>query len=798
MNLTEARIEVAAEGSPRCRQARTVLAEEVARRAQQVWPAEDGAGPVILLRDAATAVRAGARWSAQEAQSFRAAQFAARPEGFRIERRGAALCVTGNDARGVLYGVGWLLRHLEVRRSSVLLPDSLLAGGPVVSAPHYPLRGHQVGYRPKTNSYAGWTVAEWEQYLRELALFGANAVEIIPPRSDDAADSDHFPLPQIDMMAAVSAIADRYDLDLWIWFPALDADYGDETAAAHAVAEWRAVFARLPRVDAVFIPGGDPGSTPADLLLALAERQKRSLNELHPAAQMWIAPQGFHGADEAHFYAALERGLDWLDGVIFGPWIHLTPEAFRARVPERYPIRLYPDITHCWSCQYPVPDWDWALAACQGREPINPRPLDQARIAALSAPWSCGALTYCEGNNDDLNKMLWSALLWDPQADVHAVLRQYGRLFVHPDLADGVAAGILGLEGNWRGPLLTNTTVETTLLRFQALERAAPPRALKSWRFLQLLYRAYSDAYVRERLIAETAAWTRAIAELRRAPDLGARAACDRALRILDHAAAEARQGELRARVYALAEALFQSIHAQLSVARYGAQAVRRGASLDGLEYPLNDRLWLQQRCAEIAAQAAEDARLEAVDAILRRTDPGPGGCYDNFGAAAQQAHLVTGRGFRDDPSFLDSALQGFAIPYPAEAIPSAWLTQAESIGRGPLQIRYTGLDPAAGYRVAVVYGGERRSGSALPRVRMDAVGGDGITRAVHGWLAKPDPRGPLSFDLPAGSAADGTVTLRVFHEELGGPGRGAQVSEIWLQRSDRARLETPPPERRR
>ena len=385
MDLTDARIELATD-SPRCRQARTVLAEEVARRAQQVWPAAAGRGPEIVLRDAATAVRNGTRWSAQEAQSFRAAEFAGRPEGFRIDREGDTLHVTGNDARGVLYGVGWLLRHLEIRRSSVLLPDSLLADGPVATAPHYPLRGHQVGYRPKTNSYVGWTVAEWEQYLRELALFGANAVEVIPPRSDDEADSDHFPLPQIDTMAAVSAIADRYDLDLWIWFPALDEDYGDEATVRDALAEWREVFARLPRVDAVFIPGGDPGATPAHLLLALAERQKRSLNELHPAAQMWIAPQGFHGADEDHFYAALEDGLDWLDGVIFGPWIHLTPDAFRARVPARYPVRLYPDITHCWSCQYPVPEWDLALAACQGREPINPRPRDQARIVALSAP----------------------------------------------------------------------------------------------------------------------------------------------------------------------------------------------------------------------------------------------------------------------------------------------------------------------------------------------------------------------------------------------------------------------------
>ena len=83
-----------------------MLAEEVARRAQRVWPAAGAGGGVITLRDAGTAVRGGARWSDQEARSFRAAEFAARPEGFSVARSGDSLTVTGNDARGVLYGVG--------------------------------------------------------------------------------------------------------------------------------------------------------------------------------------------------------------------------------------------------------------------------------------------------------------------------------------------------------------------------------------------------------------------------------------------------------------------------------------------------------------------------------------------------------------------------------------------------------------------------------------------------------------------------------------------------------------------
>ena len=131
--------------------------------------------------------------------------------------------VIGNDERGVLFGVGKLLRSLEMSRDRVTLSGAL----DVTSAPAMPIRGHQLGYRPKTNSYDAWDLPQWEQYIRDLAVFGTNAVELIPPRSDDDADSPHFPLPPMEMMAGMSRSADDYGLDVWIWYPAMDKDYGD-------------------------------------------------------------------------------------------------------------------------------------------------------------------------------------------------------------------------------------------------------------------------------------------------------------------------------------------------------------------------------------------------------------------------------------------------------------------------------------------------------------------------------------------------------------------------------------------
>ena len=43
-------------------------------------------------------------------------------------------------------------------------------------------------------------------------------------------------------------------------------------------------------------------------------------------------------------------------------------------------------ITHSLLCQYPVPDWDPALAATCGRESIAPRPQAMAPVRAPAAP----------------------------------------------------------------------------------------------------------------------------------------------------------------------------------------------------------------------------------------------------------------------------------------------------------------------------------------------------------------------------------------------------------------------------
>src|SRR5882724_717244 len=405
-----------------------MLVEEVEKRTGIRWPVyatpSEGAGSEairveILLRQASPA------------------------EGYRVEVSGNTVRVTGNDARGVLFGVGRLLRELRMDRGTVSIPDDWSE----TSAPRYALRGHQLGYRPKTNSYDGWSVPVWEQYIRDLAVFGTNAVELIPPRSDDAADSPHFPLPPMQMMIEMSRLLDEYGLDTWIWYPAMDKDYSDPKTVEFALDEWGEVFRKLPRVDAVFVPGGDPGHTQPKFLMALLEKETRVLHQYHPKAQMWVSPQSFNREWLDEFLDILNREQPaWLSGVVFGPQVRIGLPELRAKVPQRYPIRHYPDITHSLQSQYPVPDWDVAYAVTESREVINPRPLDQAAIFRRTQPYTAGFLTYSEGCNDDVNKFIWSALGWDPNANVLGILREYSRYFIGEKYTDDFAQALLALE----------------------------------------------------------------------------------------------------------------------------------------------------------------------------------------------------------------------------------------------------------------------------------------------------------------------------------------------------------------
>jgi hypothetical protein len=754
-----------------------MLVEEVEKRTTieltttVKWP--DSSTPVIAVGIASSFKNKGPFNKIIVESSDKAA------EGFNIKvinkgRKAPTLFIIGNDTRGMLFGIGYFLRKISMQPGKIVVPNDVN----VDTHPLVALRGHQLGYRPKTNAYDGLTEAMWEQYIRDLAVFGTNSIELLPPITDDRSTSPMFQLPQMEMMIRMDKILEKYNLNVWIWYPEMFGDYTKPEVVEKSLEDNRKIFSQLPKIDAIFVPGGDPGNQPPKVLFNYLEKEASLLHQFHPKAEMWVSPQGFNSAKMDEFVQLLKEEPGWLTGVVHGPGIFLDVNELRKIVPAKYPIREYPDITHSVMSQYPVDNWDFAFGVTENRETINPRPIAESYIFhADSMTSKCGFITYSEGLNDDVNKIVWSGLGWNPKANLMELLQDYSRYFIGPDFANDFAQGIFNLEQNWNGPLLSNNLVYTHLSMFQSMEKRALPDVRLNWRFQQALYRAYYDAYDRSRLLYETQLEDEAMNILRKASETGSLLAMKQAKDVLDKAKSELISDDWRQRVFELAEALFQSTHMQLSVKKYYASSVDRGANLDLIGYSLNDRIWLEEQFARIARTDNEQARLSEIEKITNWKNPGPGGFYDDLGDLANQPHIVMEADYKDDPSAYHSPLVGFifsardwgAIPLQGMNLRVSWSQYMHTLYGYPLKMHYSNLDKTAQYEVKVTY---------LSTTPIRLMADEDIM--VHDYTARAAEIGPVSFDIPLEATKDGELTLKWDGSNKSHNG-GCRIAEVWL-----------------
>ena len=765
-----------------------ILQQEVEKRTGLRWPVTmqpragknprtAGANPSILLirLDDSASLPIGLRRSL-------AALPSPGSEGYSILTADKAqILIAGKDARGLLYGAGRLLRKLDMRPGSALLHDPLIMSSTPVSK----IRGHQLGYRPKTNSYDAFTVARFDQYIRDLALFGANSIEILPPRTDDEPTSRHMIMPNAKMIVEQSRICKSYGLDVWIWYPNVGKDYEHEDAIRQELQERETIFASLPKLDAVFVPGGDPGDLEPGPLFRWLEKEAVVLHKYHPNAKIWVSPQAFKPAPEwyATFFAEVNKKYPWFGGVVFGPWIKVPIQKLRLLVDPSIPIRHYPDITHSLSCQYPIPQWDITWALTLGRECINPRPYDEKTIHNAIAPNCIGSLSYSEGTNDDLNKFVWSDQDWNPSTPVIETLRDYSRLFFGPDMAEPAAQAIVGLEDNLKGPAITNTVVDRTLLQWQRMEQHASPSLLQNARFQMCLIRAYFDAYTRRRLIHEKELEQQA-RDLLQSPTSDA---IRQAIAILQNIPSTAPLMAYKTKCMALADSLYKSIGAQLTIERHGGRQ-ERGNFMDFIDYPLTDAPWLLDQLSRL--KDTDTDLTKKIHDILYRTDPGPGGVYDHLADPLSFRRIQPGLPWAQDPGNLQSSHIGFGAAldgvhwldnplhpgFSGKVIPQAWMSQAMTLYDTPLMAHYDGLDSSADYTLRIAYTGRFRA-----HIRLTT--GDGYL--IHDYV-QTGKEPVFEFNLPGSAIHNGRVTFvwKCMNGE-----RGTQVAELWLIRKGIASL---------
>lgn len=673
-------------------------------------------------------------------------------EGYRLVHESKngkdVLWIIGADKRGILYGIGKLLRIADMRQDQL----TIYADTDISESPEYALRGHQFGYRNTANSWDAWSIEQFDQHFREQVLFGANSFENIP--FQDPGSSVHFKVDPQEMEVEMSKICAKYDADYWVWTPAPD-DLTRKNAYEEGLRKQEAFYARCPRLDGVFVPGGDPGDNHPSELIPYLKDLSELLKKYHPDAGIWVSLQGFDEEKTDYFFQYLKEEIpDWLTGLVNGP--SSPPLAFeRKHLPKKYKYRFYPDITHTVRCHYPVENWDQAFALTLGREPCNPQPLRYTELFRRDVPFTDGFITYSDGSHDDVNKVIWSQLGWNPKKNPHNIVTEYCRFFFGPEVAGTAADGIFGLEQNWDGPILGNETIEKTLTLWKKLE-TENPQLQDSWRWQQLVMRAYYDAYVETRLAYEENLEQEAYRILADADTLGADRAMAQALTRLLHVNRDPLEQSLKKKVFQYAEKLFHSIGAQTSVPKYGAKSPERGAILDFIDYPLNNRWWLEDEFKKIKEFKTEKEKLARLEFIRTYASPGEGNFYDNISSA--DAEHVTSK--TDD-----------AIDY-------LWENDGRSRKRLSTQLfqftptlEYDQLDPEAEYLIRVSGYGEallRANGQRLKPTKYEK----GYEEFKEFPLPKDlieDGKLKISFDKP--------------NEEHLNWRKQSRVTDVWLLR---------------
>ena len=133
-----------------------ILQQEIQKRTGLLLPIDHDAAyavsPQIILRQKEIPSNFPSEWTAALEKLPSVG-----PEGFKLvvlENPRPVAIILGYDTRGVLYGIGRLLRKMTWHPNSVDIPADLQ----LATTPKYAIRGHQLGYRPKTNAYDAWSV----------------------------------------------------------------------------------------------------------------------------------------------------------------------------------------------------------------------------------------------------------------------------------------------------------------------------------------------------------------------------------------------------------------------------------------------------------------------------------------------------------------------------------------------------------------------------------------------------------------------------------------------------------------
>ena len=585
-------------------------------------------------------------------------------ESYSIVSDAGKAVIKASDRLGLLYGIGRLITESYWDTDGFELKDFSVSCSPVKE-----LRGMQLSYNSAANAYYNWTKETYGQYIRELIIFGgANAIEILAPIAvNDPCCLEIRLYPFMEMTVFLSETIHNYGAKVWMFYPNLINEFKKDfeglseeevrrLSIEKALQQREWAFPEVPYLDHIIMPSGDPGDLEVDEIFDFAEKMYDILKKSHPEAKIWPSCQNTKspGTFKDRFYASVRELPEWLGGVVYGPWTdHLLSEC-RAFTPKELPVRGYPDLCHSLCCQFPVQEWDTVFAVTAGRECYNPRPREHKHIHSLCDEYLIGNIPYSEGIADDVSKYIWLCLDFDPSRTSAEILNDFAHNFINCRYSEEIASAIAGIEDVSYGSAYNPDMARSVFDSFQKLKELLPDDnslyGANSYRFkMPHLMSAYYY-YIIKRAVyekqIEQEAWS-----VCDDPSLSVDEKIATVIKTLKKADTSV-DADLKEFILTLSKELHDIIGWRLTVNEYKAKNYSRGAFIDCLEIPLNNRIAVEAGLKKLDGKSEEE-KEKGLYSLRYRRFPGVGGKYISFGEPESMRYIEDFDAWKNEPNTL-------------------------------------------------------------------------------------------------------------------------------------------------
>ena len=767
------------------------------------------------------------------------------PEGFVLRSAPGQggeglLLAAGVEPRSALYAVGAILRRMEFHDLSIAFPEEL----DLRTAPAFEVRGTQFDQGDTMLELTGarrWTEKERQRVVLDLAMAGANTIEVNPWEQKDSEIVKFIKSFDLKILLhAGSHEGDGGEPDEWLAKEGI----GRRGYLCPSVPEARAFllekydrfYRESPDYDYVRFYAADGGGCECErckpwgkTFIHLCEEMSEIVHRYHPEAQIFLTNEKTDNAGDLAIWEYLrEKPRPWIRGMCygcgsdgmtwqpgrrqdhrmdlfrypgFGPFSRYPQEIIHNLPPDKALI-YYNELTHWWYSELgyvrfpPAPDArgdtppacgsfiyerhpDFFLVQVFHRRTFFAWPRYYHRVFNDLLRFAIGDVTHSSGHHDHFNQWMWQRLLWDPHRPVEEVVGEYARAWFGPEAAGRMAEAVFQLEENLGGWLPTNEGVDRYYSLVKEAGWAMPGHRMeRNWLWRQYMQKATLDKHVQLNAQRQLRVQER-IEEL-----------LDRALQ---------RDGADLGEAIATAVAWLDEIQGDTDeMARLRTEAGRLGDESEAihgvrsegyfnLDHDFIGLGWIRKTLKR-AAEADAEGRRRWLQRIAHYEDAGEGGFYNNCGDPGGAPHMTHGTPYDHGQQLWEGAL---AETNRASQRLLAFTSHEEQ----GVTLEYEDLDPEARYglRLTLVRPRYEEEVRDMMVQQSQSIYVNDILLADN--LELPEHESEFfEFEVPIEATKTGRLALR-FQKAPGvaeGPwvdisiwrnagGWGTLVSEVWL-----------------